>query len=143
MASVTLRFLRAGAVVGAADHMRDNNDSPVQCLQSTNPSAEHAHLFGDGVDSWDNIVENKWKFYAYYCNEEGLTESMDIAKLVKLYVFYGSYWFGRTVRKQKVITRKPVLHGIHNLLTSHRSRFVHVQSNPNPNPYLSIFQVLK
>ena len=123
MASITLKFLRAGAVVCAADEMRDNNDTPVQFLKSTNPDPRHDHLFADS-DMWDNFVRTKWRFFIHYCAHEGLVMSMDLAEAVKYYIFFGTYHFSRTIRKQKTMTTKPVLHAIHNILTQHRSRFV-------------------
>ena len=48
-----------------------------------------------------------------------------MTRLVQLYVFHGKYTFTRTVRKQKVSVKKPVLHALHYMLSSHRSRFHH------------------
>ena len=73
MPSVTLKFLRAGAVGSVADEMRDANDIPVRFLKSSNTDAIHDHLFADGNDTWDNFVRIKWNFYARYCAQEGLT----------------------------------------------------------------------
>ena len=128
MASVTLKFLRAGAVLNVADEMRDANDIPVRFLKETNTNPIHDHLFSDNNDMWDNFVRIKWNFYARYCAQEGLTRSMDLAERVKFYVFYGMYRFVRTVRKDKKAQLKPVVHVIHNIVTQYRSRFVtHVE----------------
>ena len=64
MVSITLKFLRVGVVVCAADEMRDNNDTPVRFLKSTNPDPHHDHLFVDS-DMWDNFVHTKWRFFIH------------------------------------------------------------------------------
>jgi hypothetical protein len=115
MASLTLKYLRAGGVVCATTKMRNRNEHPVRVrVHEDNPIDQ----------DWDNHPEILWKFAIHYLASEGLTETSEETRPILVYIFHGQYHFTRTVRESKKLYLKPILHALHFNLTSHRSRFV-------------------
>ena len=115
MASVTLKYLRAGGMNEAVMTMRDNNVYPCRIKPAEDNSLK---------EEWTNIPEVLWRFGTHYRAVEGLDETHEMGRSVLVYLFHGKYTCVRTVRKTKVYTTKPVIHALHFQLTSHRSRFV-------------------
>ena len=116
MASVTLKFLRAAAMSGAVMKMRDNNIFPCR-IRAT----EDNPLGSD----WDNTADVLWRFFTHYLVMEGIPdEGSPIAQSIRNYIFHGVYNFVRTVRKQVIVSQKPIIHALHFQLTNHRSRYV-------------------
>ena len=66
-----------------------------------------------------------WTLHAVYCHLEGLARTHDVARLVLLYFFYGTYqWATKDKDDNVAIREKPVLFGIAKRLMNGRSRFV-------------------
>lgn len=133
MASLTLKYLRAGGVVYAIQKMRDFNEYPVRIQASPDNTL---------TTDWSNFSEILWKFAIHYLASEGLTETSELSRSILVYIFHGEYVFSRLKVKNKVKTRKevnkPIIHALHFNLTANRSRFVqHVEEH-----FHKLFKVL-
>ena len=115
MPSLTLKYLRGGSVTEAATKMRNQNEHPV-CIRPTDDNPL--------TNVWDNKSEILWKFGIHILAAEGLTATSVESRPILVYIQHGRYYFSRTVRKQKKVYLKPVLHALHFSLTANRSRFV-------------------
>ena len=112
--SVTFLFLRRGGVIVAVDKLKDNNIYPVMVSKKNMPHNK----------AWDNVADVLWRFYVHYCAAEGMSESNNIARLVRNYIFYGVYKYKRTVKQKTLTVLKPFLHGLHYKITTGRTRFL-------------------
>ena len=44
-----------------------------------------------GATNWNNFPQYGYTFHVHYCDLEGLDMSNDLARLILLYIFYGTY----------------------------------------------------
>lgn len=68
-----------------------------------------------GGQNWDNHAQCKWVYFIHYCVNEGITRTLQIARSVMLYVFYGHYFSN----KERLI---PVSRALHLATTNPRRR---------------------
>ena len=125
VASLTLKYLRAGGVAYAIQQMRDLNEFPVRIHASPDNTLE---------TDWNNFSEILWKFAIHYLASEGLTETSEESRAILVYIFHGEYVFSRRKIKKAVKmtiqVNKPIIHALHFNLTANRSRFVqHVEEH--------------
>ena len=103
-------YLRAASVQIALEELKNRNLYPVQVGKHVVHNGEQVRM----EMPWNNFPDVLYTFYVYYCYSQGLTRSMDLARQVLLYVFYGSYTRKYKLDKTRYsVTKKSILHGIH------------------------------